>query len=791
VLRYISVLLLGVFIISGCTPVDKANNKTVTIRVIPPAMPAGSQVYITGDSSRLGYWTPGRVQMTMQPDSSWTKTLVCKKGVFLQYKFTRGSWESEAVDENGIELSNATYRVEEDTTLVYHIVNWRDQAEFKTIISEKRLSKKGGNLELLENWLYHPGDDSSWAAVAFNDSGWVRVDPFLYSDKLPVSGWNGRGWFRLHVYVDSTLWNIPYAMYFSQYGAAEFYLNGKLLYKYGRVGQSQKDEQIYLERNPRYICFASRSEQVIAVRYSNFNNIARYSRLKMPAGFRIELGEMNDYIASRVKNARINSIYQMIFTTAPLAFALVHLLIFIFSPRLWEHLFYSLSMICFAVLSYCVFQQPFDSNVDSLIIYNRLANSAAFWGVTFGLLTTCYSYSSRFPKFYIFFIIAALFLTITLWFFTQHGKLITYTFYLYLFIATIETLRNSLRSGIKQKAGSLIIEFGLFAAILSIVYQLLVDRNTVPPPGNVTVVYVYGVLILGISVSISLSLSFAGTHKKLQQQLDQVKRLSQKAIEQERHAREEEIARRLLEADNARKTRELEEARRLQLSMLPKTLPQLPNLDIAVYMQPATEVGGDYYDFHLSPENTLTIAIGDATGHGTKAGTMVASVKSLFNAFGGNLEITDFFLRCTSILKDMNLGNLYMALMLLRINSDNTLTASAAGMPPLLIFRNANRKLEELVIKGMPLGGKLDFSYQTENTSLQSGDTLLLMSDGFPELFNEDREMLDYPRVQEIFSDSATKSAHDIIVNLQKNIDIWRNGRPQNDDITFIVIKVK
>lgn len=112
-------------------------------------------------------------------------------------------------------------------------------------------------------------------------------------------------------------------------------------------------------------------------------------------------------------------------------------------------------------------------------------------------------------------------------------------------------------------------------------------------------------------------------------------------------------------------------------------------------------------------------------------------------------------------------------------------------MPPILIFRNANRKLEELVIKGMPLGGRLDFNYQLENTDLQTGDTLLLMSDGFPELFNNDREMLDYPRLQEIFSGNATKSAHDIIANLQKNIEKWHNGRPLDDDITFIVIKVK
>ena len=73
----------------------------------------------------------------------------------------------------------------------------------------------------------------------------------------------------------------------------------------------------------------------------------------------------------------------------------------------------------------------------------------------------------------------------------------------------------------------------------------------------------------------------------------------------ELNRRKEKEDKRLLELENERKTRELEQARRLQLSMLPKEIPCLPNLDIAVYMKTATEVGGDYYDFYKSDDNTL------------------------------------------------------------------------------------------------------------------------------------------------------------------------------------------
>ena len=60
--------------------------------------------------------------------------------------------------------------------------------------------------------------------------------------------------------------------------------------------------------------------------------------------------------------------------------------------------------------------------------------------------------------------------------------------------------------------------------------------------------------------------------------------------------------------------------------MLPKNLPTLPNIDVAVYMKTATEVGGDYYDFHIHKDGNLTVILGDATGHGMQAGMMVSII---------------------------------------------------------------------------------------------------------------------------------------------------------------------
>ncbi len=150
--------------------------------------------------------------------------------------------------------------------------------------------------------------------------------------------------------------------------------------------------------------------------------------------------------------------------------------------------------------------------------------------------------------------------------------------------------------------------------------------------------------------------------------------------------RKENENKRLLLLENERKTKELEEARQLQLSMLPKEIPSLPHLDIAVYMKTATEVGGDYYDFNVGLDGTLTVAIGDATGHGMKAGTIVSMAKALFASGSSKLDMKTYFNQSSDALKEIELGRLMMAFMMIKINNHN-LEICNAGMPPLIYLQ--------------------------------------------------------------------------------------------------------
>ena len=271
-----------------------------------------------------------------------------------------------------------------------------------------------------------------------------------------------------------------------------------------------------------------------------------------------------------------------------------------------------------------------------------------------------------------------------------------------------------------------------------------------------------------------------------------------------------------LEADNARKTEELETARIIQQGFLPVSIPVLPYLDIAAFQKPATEVGGDYYDFLLKPcegsevraglkpaptsfaePSKLVVAIGDATGHGVGASLMVSATKTALLTID-EPDLTKRVSRVNTLLKQINsYHRLNMALMLVELAYDaNSSTvgvkASGGGMPPLYILRS-NAGVEEIGIEGLPLGAMEGAKYRLTEFRLEKSDLLVLMSDGLTERFNDTGEMLsDVRLVAEIKKAGKTgQSASGILEALVKWGDDWSNHTPQNDDVTLVALKVK
>jgi serine phosphatase RsbU (regulator of sigma subunit) len=137
----------------------------------------------------------------------------------------------------------------------------------------------------------------------------------------------------------------------------------------------------------------------------------------------------------------------------------------------------------------------------------------------------------------------------------------------------------------------------------------------------------------------------------------------------------------------------------------------------------------------------------------------------------------------------MKLKNLFMALMLVKIKG-NLLRISSAGIPPLLIYRKQSDIIEEIKIKGMPLGAVESFPYETIETELDEGDTVLLMTDGLMELFNTDRESFGIDKLKKLFLENAGEPVSKIVESLFTAGEEWHEGVKQNDDITFVAFRL-
>jgi serine phosphatase RsbU (regulator of sigma subunit)/streptogramin lyase len=268
-------------------------------------------------------------------------------------------------------------------------------------------------------------------------------------------------------------------------------------------------------------------------------------------------------------------------------------------------------------------------------------------------------------------------------------------------------------------------------------------------------------------------------------------------VEAELRAQSAEFQSRTIEAEakvlrleNERKTHELEQARQLQLSMLPSSVPRHPLYAVAARMRTATEVGGDYYDFHAAEDGTLTIAVGDATGHGTRAGIMVAMMKGLFTRMCAEPHLQRFFDECHRTLRAIDLGPMYMALGLLRLEGRQAVAIGAA-MPPILVRRASSGCIERVPLEGLLLGTDFDLPRTETRFRLEPGDKALMMTDGFMEQFDAGDEMMDYNRCAAAFAETGALDAGATIDRLLERLDAFRGGVPQGDDVTLVVVEAK
>jgi PAS domain S-box-containing protein len=232
---------------------------------------------------------------------------------------------------------------------------------------------------------------------------------------------------------------------------------------------------------------------------------------------------------------------------------------------------------------------------------------------------------------------------------------------------------------------------------------------------------------------------------------------------------------------------ELRVARLIQHTLLPKSLPELEGHQMAVYYQPAREVGGDFYDFLRLPDGRLGLIVGDVSGKGVPAAIVMAITRTMLRAayhLGSPGEILkqvndnlfpdippNMFVTCLAALLDSRTGRLQYA----NAGHDLPYVRHSAGV-------------SELRATGMPLGLMPDMSYEEKEITLQPGESILLYSDGLVEAHSPQREMFGFPRMQRYVGAHPEGAA--LIDSLLAELEHFTGEEwEQEDDITLLTLQ--
>lgn len=245
--------------------------------------------------------------------------------------------------------------------------------------------------------------------------------------------------------------------------------------------------------------------------------------------------------------------------------------------------------------------------------------------------------------------------------------------------------------------------------------------------------------------------------------------------------------------DRARMIDELTIAAQLQRDILPLKSPLVPGLEIIAKNKPATELGGDIFNF-INAKNKTYIYIGDVTGHGVAAGLIMTMATSLMSVF------SDLYSSAYEILVNVNRyikrhikKAMFLTMVMLSWNNQTKkLTFVGAGHEHILIYRPDTGQCEAILSGGVALGMVPDNSklIKEQEIILNEGDFVILYSDGIVEARNTAGELYGLERLKQAVIEFAPQySAEGVNYHVAQAVSKFNEGHVQDDDMTLIVLR--
>lgn len=310
-------------------------------------------------------------------------------------------------------------------------------------------------------------------------------------------------------------------------------------------------------------------------------------------------------------------------------------------------------------------------------------------------------------------------------------------------------------------------------------------------------------LVLARSITGSVHELFAGTervrlgdfsHRIAVRARDQLGELAESFNEMtgsiERLLREAEEKKRLEE--------ELRIAREIQMSLLPHGKLQVPGLDVTALCVPAREVGGDYFDFIPIDENRLGILIADVSGKGTSAAFYMAELKGVILSLSRTCPSPrQLLLTANQVIADHLDARSFITMAYCVIDLQaREMVCARAGHTPLIYRPAGGHEVRIVTPDGMVLGLRIDngemFERLLEEVTLPLGrdDVFVWFTDGISEAMNPDSDMFGESRLAELVAEHGHLPIEELRERILREIEAFRAGAPQHDDMTMILLKV-
>ncbi len=240
--------------------------------------------------------------------------------------------------------------------------------------------------------------------------------------------------------------------------------------------------------------------------------------------------------------------------------------------------------------------------------------------------------------------------------------------------------------------------------------------------------------------------------------------------------------------ERARIEQEMQTARLIQHSLLPKEAPHLAGWRLATYYQPAREVGGDLYDFLTFADGRLGLVIGDVTDKGVPAALVMATTCSMLRAAAQASDSPgDVLAQVNNLLYADTPERMFVTCFYAILEPASGKMRYANAGHDLPYQRNCG-EVVELLATGMPLGLMPDMHYEEFEAQISQGDSILFYSDGLVEAHNPTREMFGFPRLKTLLASSPDPSSL-IDGLLGKLKDFTGTGWEQEDDVTMVTLE--